>query len=229
MDRSRDRDFETGFETEAQCRDGSAEGGDRMAETNENPAAIRDMVRKRFAGIARDPESESRFPVGRESALALGYAADELDAFPADCVARFAGVGCPLSLGPIPEGSTVLDVGAGSGLDALLAGRRVGPSGHVFGIDMTTEMVDAASGCGARLPMTHVEFQHGSAEDIPFGSCTVDVVLSNGVINLCPDKSRVLEEIHRVLRPGGSLYLADMFVEEGVDQETVEAVGTWSD
>jgi len=196
---------------------------------NENPEDIPHMVRDRFARIALDPESESRFPVGRASAHALGYPAEELDSLPPQCVARFAGVGCLISLGAIPEGSTIVDVGSGSGLDAFLAGQRVGPFGQVVGIDMTEEMVRVARAYRAGMGMAQVEFRRGSAEKLPFESSTVDVVLSNGVINLCPDKRRVLSEIHRVLRFGGSLYLADMFLEEGVDQEVLEKVGTWSD
>ena len=111
---------------------------------SETPESIRDQVRERFAGIARDPATESLFPVGADSAKKLGYPSEQIDALPEDCTARFAGVGCPLSLGPVSEGATVLDVGAGSGLDSFLAASAVGRNGRVVGIDMTREMVELA-------------------------------------------------------------------------------------
>lgn len=200
-----------------------------ILDMHDDPDDIHSMVRRRFARIALDPASESRFPIGRESALALGYSAETLDAVADSCVARFAGVGNPLALGPVSPGATVLDVGAGSGLDALVAGIQVGPTGRVFGIDMTAEMVAAARSYRESSGVSNVEFRLGSSEDLPFASDSVDVVLSNGVINLCPDKERTLGEIHRVLRPGGGLYLADMFLDAEVSQATVQKVGSWSD
>ena len=183
---------------------------------------IRGQVRSRFEAIARDPASERRFAMGRSSALALGYSAADLDALPAAAVDRFAGVGCPLALGPIPKRARVLDLGAGSGVDALLAARR---GARVTGIDMTPDMLRAA----ARAAQGAATFVRALAEDLPFGDRSFDAAVSNGVLNLCPDKPRALTELARVLKPGAPLYAADILLEDGVDEGTVKRLGAWSD
>ncbi len=190
---------------------------------------IQQMTRARFGRIAEDPSSERKFPVGPESAKGLGYNSAEIDALPCGVTESFAGVGCTICLGPINDGETVLDLGSGAGLDTFLAARRVGPKGRVIGIDMTPEMVCKAEGNRRELGMENVEFRQGSIEQLSVEGNSVDLVLSNGVINLCPDKERVVSEIYRVLRPGGRLYVADITLEDGVDQATVERLGTWSD
>ncbi|MFQ5956673.1 MAG: methyltransferase domain-containing protein [Candidatus Brocadiales bacterium] len=199
-----------------------------MEETHA-PEEIQQMTRARFGRIAKDPSSERKFPVGPESARSLGYNPAEIDALPGSVTESFAGVGCTIALGPINKGEMVLDLGSGAGLDTILAARRVGPKGRVIGIDMTPEMVRKAEGNRRQLEMENVEFRQGSAEQLPLGDASVDLVLSNGVINLCPDKERVVSEIYRVLRPGGRLYVADITLEDGVDQATVKKLGTWSD
>ncbi len=183
---------------------------------------IRAQVRARFGAVARDPKAERRFAMGRPSALALGYAAEELDALPPAAVERFAGVGCPLALGPIAARARVLDVGAGSGVDALLAGRR---GARVAAIDMTADMLRVA----ARAAVDDVRFVRALAEGLPFPEGTFDAALSNGVLNLCPDKPRALAELARVLKPGAPLLAADILLEEGVDEGTVKRLGAWSD
>lgn len=196
-----------------------------MTETAED---IHTSVRERFGRLARDPASETRLPIGAASARRLGYDPREIDALPAACTARFAGVGCPLALGPVPAGGTVLDLGSGSGVDAFLAARRVGPRGKVVGLDVTPEMVEVAAAFATELGLGQVRFHLGSAESLPLAAASVDVAISNGVVNLCPDKDQVVAELYRVLRPGGRLYVADVTLEEGVDQATVEKFGTWS-
>ncbi len=193
------------------------------------PEEIRQTTRARFSRIAQDPSSEKRFPIGPESAKRLGYDPAEIDALPCGVTESFAGVGCTICLGPINEGETVLDLGCGAGLDTFLAARRVGPKGRVIGVDMTPEMVRKAEGNRRELGIENVEFRQDSAEQLSVEGDSVDLVLSNGVINLCPDKERVISEIYRVLRPGGRLYVADITLEDGVDQATVERLGTWSD
>ncbi len=192
-------------------------------------ATIRSQVRQRFATLAIDPASEERFEIGRSSALKLGYETTVLDTLPVEAVERFAGVGNPLSLGRPAEGMTVLDLGSGAGMDAMIAAQAVGPGGKVIGIDMTDEMIararQAADACG----LLNVEIEKGMAHCLDVGDESVDVVISNGVINLCPDKEQVLAELHRVLKPGGRLQVADMSLVDGVNPELLERVGDWSD
>lgn len=187
------------------------------------------LVRQRFAMLASDPDSEKRFEIGRASALKLGYEASALDALPEAVVSRFAGVGNPLSLRPLADGMTVLDLGCGAGVDTMIAARAVGPGGNVIGIDMTDEMVETASRACDDLGLANVTIRKGMADHLDVDDATVDVVISNGVINLCPDKQQVLCELHRVVKPGGRLQVADMSLVEGVDPELLERVGEWSD
>lgn len=204
-------------------------GREKTMEKTHTPEDVQQMTRARFGRIARDPSSEKRFPVGPESAKALGYNPTEVDALPNPVTESFAGVGCTMCLGPVHEGEVVLDLGCGAGLDTILAGRRVGPGGRVVGVDMTLEMVHKARVNRCRLGMENIEFWQCLVEQLPLKDASVDLVLSNGVINLCPDKGCVVREIYRVLRPGGRLYVADITLEDGVDQATVEELGTWSD
>jgi SAM-dependent methyltransferase len=191
--------------------------------------AIRVQVRERFAALAISPSKEKRFEIGRASALKLGYDPAALAALPPAAVDRFAGVGNPLLLAPLTAGMTVLDLGCGSGVDTLLAAQRVGPRGKVIGVDMTEPMVTAAQPACAACGAANVETRLCTAQQLGIGDESVDVVISNGVINLCPDKEQVLREIHRVLRPGGRLQVADMSLVDGVNPELLERVGQWSD
>jgi SAM-dependent methyltransferase len=190
--------------------------------------AIRAQVRRRFAAVATDPASEQKFEIGRDSALKLGYDAALLDALPTAAVKAFAGVGHPLSLGSLAAGMTVLDIGCGAGLDVIIAAEQVGLRGKVVGIDMTDEMVATAHEACATRGLKNVEFMTGLAERLGLHDESVDVVISNGVINLCPDKGRVLGEVYRVLKAGGRLQAADMSLVEGVNPELLECVGEWS-
>ena len=195
----------------------------------QNQDEIQESVRQRFSRVACDPRKEKKFPVGAASAKALGYSIAEIDALPAQASESFAGVGNPLSLGAIHQGQSVLDVGCGAGLDSLLAARRVGPSGKVIGVDYTPEMIDKARRNAALVGIENVEFIQADATALPLDGDSVDVVLTNGVFNLCTDKPRMLAEIHRVLRPGGRLQMADILLEEHVSPETVARKGDWSD
>lgn len=190
---------------------------------------IREQVRQRYATIAVSPEKERKFPVGPESAKSLGYGADEIDALPASVTESFSGVGNPLSLGEPHAGETVLDLGCGSGLDSILAARQIGPTGKVIGVDMTPEMVDKARGNASVLGITNADFRHAQIETLPVEDGSVDTAISNGVLNLCPDKPTVLAEVFRVLRPGGRFQMADILLHDDVTPEEVARAGTWSD
>jgi SAM-dependent methyltransferase len=197
-----------------------------MPETTED---IRAMVRERFRRMALTPEQEKRFPAGPESAKRLGYNPREIDALPRSVTESFCGVGNPLGLGEVHPGETVLDLGCGAGLDSLLAARRVGAAGKVIGVDMTEAMLAKARQNAASAGMTNVAFLHGNLENLPLENESVDVAISNGVFNLCPDKPRSLAETYRVLKPGGRLLMADILLEDDVSAEEAARLGTWSD
>jgi arsenite methyltransferase len=196
---------------------------------SEAPEDVRTMVRARFAGIANSPTQERRFPVGPESAKALGYDPTEIDQLPCSLTESFAGVGNPLALGQLQPGETVLDIGCGAGLDTILAARRIGPMGKAIGVDMTGEMVQKARRNARTLGLRNAEFVHAEIELLPMDDNSIDVAVSNGVFNLCPDKPKALAETYRVLRPGGRLLMADILLEEHVTPAQVARLGTWSD
>src|SRR5262249_18898287 len=149
------------------------------------------------------PQEEKQFPVGPASAKRLGYDAAEIDSMPASVTESFAGVGNPFALGEVRDSQTVLDLGCGAGFDSILAARRVSPSGRVVGVDFAAEMIEKARRNAGAVGITNVEFRQGEADALPVENETVDVVISNGVFNLCLDKPKVLTEAFRVLRPGG--------------------------
>jgi arsenite methyltransferase len=196
---------------------------------NESPDQIRAEIKDRFVRLALDPQREQRFPVGPASAKRLGYDASEIDSLPAPATESFAGVGNLLALGKRRSGEMILDLGCGAGLDSLLAARRVGPTGKVIGVDFAAEMVEKARRNAALVGIMNAEFRQGEAEVLPLSDASVDVVISNGVFNLCLDKPRVLAEVFRVLKPGGQLQMADILLEDGVTPTEVARRGTWSD
>lgn len=189
---------------------------------------IADKVRERFSRIATAPAREKR-AIGPGVAKDLGYDPAFIDQLPAAVTESFAGVGNPLSLGPVPPGETVLDLGSGAGLDSILAARLVGPSGRVIGVDMTVAMVEKARCNVQALGMTNLEFHLAQIEALPLPSATVDVAICNGLFNLCPDKPKALAEVYRVLKPGGRLLMADILLEDHVTPEEVARKGAWSD
>ena len=193
------------------------------------PNNIRAEVVERFTRIAHAPQQEEKFPVGPASAKTLGYDADVIDQLPPSVTESFTGVGNPLALRKLMAGEAVLDVGCGAGLDSILAARAVGPSGKVIGVDMIKAMVDKAKTNAKMAGVANVEFIQASIEDLPLDHRSMDTVISNGVLNLCPDKPKVLGEISRVLRTGGHLQMADILLEDGVSPEEVARKGAWSD
>jgi SAM-dependent methyltransferase len=174
---------------------------------------ILDAVRRMYTDVAKKPGHVFHFPTGRPACVFVGYPAAQLDVLPSAAVESFAGVGYPFAAAVIREGDTVLDIGSGSGTDTLIASRMVGRRGRVIGLDMTPAMHDKLRVNAAQAGIENVDVLLGSAEDIPLPDASVDVVTTNGVLNLVPDKARTAREIGRVLRPGGRLQLADIVVD----------------
>jgi len=166
------------------------------------------QVKALYRQVAQQPSAEFHFPLGRPLAERLGYPAALLDAVPAEALASFAGVGYALDLAGLAPGVRVLDLGSGSGTDSFAAAHLVGPTGQVTGIDMTD--AQRAKADRLRTGAAHIRFVDGRLEDLPFDDASFDVVISNGVVNLCPDKARVFAEAARVLAPGGRLAIADI-------------------
>ena len=190
---------------------------------------IKAEIKRRFVKLALSPHEEKKFPVGPASAKRLGYHASEIDDLPESVTESFAGVGNPLVLGEVRAGQTVLDLGCGAGLDSILTARRVGLSGKVIGIDFAAEMVEKAKRNAAAAGVKNAEFRRGEADALPLEDSSVDVVISNGVFNLCLDKPKVLGEAFRVLLPSGRIQMADILLEDEVTPEEVAQKGTWSD
>jgi len=189
---------------------------------------LRSEISKEYAEVANNPNKGFHFHTGRLLAQALGYAEDLIDSVPSSALESFAGTGNPFSLGDIEAGERVVDVGSGSGFDSLIAGHLVGPTGEVIGVDMTPEMLGKARAAATEAGFSQVEFRKGLAEALPVPDGWADVVISNGVINLCPDKSAVFSEMYRVLKPGGRLQLGDILVQKAVPQEAKENVDLWT-
>lgn len=197
-----------------------------MSQTSDD---LRTAVKERFAAVAAAPDREEKFPVGPVSAKKLGYNSHEINALPSAVTESFCSVGNPLALGELRPGRTVLDLGSGAGMDSLLAARRVGPTGRVVGVDLCPEMVAKARRNADAMGLRNVEFVEAGIESLPLGDGSVEVALSNGVFNLCPDKPKVLAEAFRVLRPGGRLQMADILLHDDVTPEEVTCLGEWSD
>jgi SAM-dependent methyltransferase len=193
------------------------------------PDDIKAEIVERFTRIARKPQDEHNFPVGPNSAKALGYESSVIDELAASITESFSGVGNPLGLGMLRHGEAVLDVGCGAGLDSILAARAVEPTGKVVGVDITKPMIEKAKKNAQKAEVTNVRFVQSAVENLPLENESVDVAISNGVLNLCPDKAKVLREIFRVLRGGGRLQMADILLEENVLPEEVARKGAWSD
>ena len=190
-----------------------------------DPDALREQVRGKYRDVAVHPGAGFHFHTGRGLARRLGY---EAGALPDRAVESFAGVGNPFSLRRLAPGEKVLDVGSGAGFDSFIAAGQVGPGGYVVGVDMTPEMLAKSRQTAEALGLAHVEFRHGLAEALPVGDGWADVVISNGVINLCADKQAVFAEILRVLRPGGWLQFADIANGRPVPAGALRDIDLWT-
>ena len=184
-------------------------------------------IKKTYASVSQEPEKDFVFPTGRPWAEDLGYP-EELATVPETAVESFAGVANPFSLGRLAAGERVLDLGCGAGTDSLVAAQMVGAAGRVTGIDMTVEMLAKARAAAAEMAVTNVEFVEAEAEHLPFPDESFDVLISNGVIDLIPDKDAVFVEIYRVLRPGGRMQVADVTIQNPVSEEGRRNIDLWT-
>jgi arsenite methyltransferase len=188
---------------------------------------LKSEIKKTYAAVSDEPEKDFIFPTGRGWAEDLGYP-PELANVPEHAVESFAGVANPFSLGRLEPGERVLDLGSGAGTDSLVAAQMVGEGGHVTGIDMTAAMLAKARIAAAQMGMTNVEFVEGEAESLPFPDESFDVVISNGVIDLIPDKDAVFSELNRVLVPGGRMQIADVTIQNPVSAEGRRNIDLWT-
>jgi SAM-dependent methyltransferase len=189
---------------------------------------LRKAIQKEYAEVAHHPDKGFHFHTGRHLAGLLEYKEGWLQGVPEESLASFAGVGKPFTYGALQPGERVVDIGSGAGLDSLIAGKMVGPTGHVIGIDMTVAMLEKARHGAAAMGAAHVEFRQGYMEALPVQDGWADVVISNGVINLSPDKAAVWSDVYRVLRPGGRIQIADIVVGKPVPEAAKEDISLWT-
>jgi SAM-dependent methyltransferase len=191
-------------------------------------AALREEVKKKYRDVAIKPHEGYHFHTGRPLAARLGYDTIAVDAMPDEAVESFAGVANPFSLRQLSSGERVVDLGSGAGFDCFIAAGKVGPTGHVVGVDMTEEMLAKSRVTAKAMGLENVEFREGILEKLPVDDEWADVVISNGVINLCADKQQVFSEIQRVLKPGGHLQFADIANGKPVPASAVANIDLWT-
>ena len=188
----------------------------------------RQAILEEYTAVARDPGRGYHFHTGRPLASMLGYHDDWLEGLPEGSIASFAGTGNPIRLGHLQPGERVVDVGSGAGIDSLIAAKMVGPDGQVIGVDMTRAMLEMARKGASEAGAGHVEFREGLAESLPAPSGWADVVISNGVLNLLPDKLAALREMARVLKPSGRLQIGDILVQQAVAEDAKQQIDLWT-
>lgn len=191
-----------------------------------NKEELRTKVKEMYRQVAENPQKESHFEMGRSLAEKLGYPPQDLDKVPSESIDSFAGVGYYFDLAEIKEGESVLDLGSGSGMDSFLASLKVGSRGKVVGIDMTVEQLEKARKLGVEF--LNVSFRIGYIEELPFEDESFDVVISNGVINLCAEKEKVFKEIGRVLKAGGRMAISDIVTEKELSESIVCDATLWA-
>jgi len=193
-----------------------------------DPETLREQVKEKYREVAVNPRGSFHFHTGRPAAARLGYDERLTASFPDSAIELFAGVANPFSLRSLSAGERVVDLGSGGGFDCFVAAMQVGPKGHVVGVDMTREMLVKARRVAAEMGLSYVEFREGLIEELPVEDGWADVVISNGVINLCADKKRIFSEIQRVLRPGGRIQFADIANGKPVPEEAIRNVDLWT-
>ena len=199
-----------------------------LGESPVDAITLREEVKQKYREVAIDPSGDYHFHTGRPLAKRLGYDVSLVDPMPDAAVESFAGVGNPFSLRTLVKGERVVDIGSGSGFDCFIAATQVGSEGRVVGIDMTQEMLDKSTKTAKSMELDNVEFRDGLIEEMPVEDGWADVVISNGVINLCSDKKRVFGEIGRVLRPGGYLQFADIANGAPVPESALSNIDLWT-
>jgi arsenite methyltransferase len=200
----------------------------RATEAPVDVDVLREEIRKTYTDVSTDADQDFIFPTGRAWAEELGYPQPELSRIPEATVESFAGVANHWLLGRIDPGSVVLDLGCGAGTDLLIAAQMTGPEGRVVGVDMTPSMLERAGTSAREMGLVNVELHESLIETLPLADGSVDVVISNGVIDLVPDKDAVFDEIDRVLRPGGRLQLADVVIHTEVSEDARARIDLWT-
>lgn len=190
--------------------------------------SLREAIREEYAEVASDPHKGFHFHTGRPLARMLEYADEWLEGIPEPSIESFAGTGNPFSLGELRPGERVVDLGSGAGIDSLIAAKKVGPEGCVIGVDMTPAMLEKARLAARQAGLANVEFREGYAEALPVDDGWADVVISNGVLNLVPDKAVALREIGRVLGPDGRLQIGDILVQKAVPESAKRKIDLWT-
>ncbi len=193
---------------------------------NVDRKVLREAIQEEYEVVACEPERGFHFHTGRPLAEILDYQAEWLDGLPEGSIESFAGTGNPFSLGVLAPGERVVDIGCGAGIDSLIAAGMVGPEGAVIGIDMTPSMLEKAQAGAGNLE--HVEFLLGFGEELPVPDAWADVVISNGVVNLMPDKHEAFTEMVRVLKPGGRIQIGDILVDRPVPENAKEKIELWT-
>ena len=193
-----------------------------------DPVALREEVKSKYRDVARNPNGEHHFHTGRPLARRLGYDSSLVDSMPEAAIESFAGVANPFSLRVLDLGEKVVDAGSGGGFDCFVAAHQVGPQGKVVGIDMLPEMLEKSRATAGLMGLKQVEFREGLLEQIPVQDSWADVVISNGVINLCADKKQAFSELWRVLRPGGSLQFGDIANGKPVPADALRDIDLWT-
>lgn len=198
--------------------------------SNENAAVriLRDEISREYTDVAFEPDRGYHFNTGRAALAMNGYEQEWIDGIPESAISSFSGMGNPLSMGMPIDGEYVVDIGSGAGVDSIIAARATGPAGHVIGVDMTQAMLDKANRAKAEVGLDQLEFRIGYSESIPISDGWADLVISNGVVNLSPDKGRVFKEIFRVLRPGGRIQIADITVEKEIPEGAKHDIDLWT-
>ena len=195
--------------------------------TTEDLEKIEAGIRKKYLKVAKNPEGQFKYPTGKKGLKALHYDKTLIDKLPDAVAATYCGVGNPFSLGKINTGEQVLDIGCGAGVDTILASMMTGPTGNVVGVDIVPEMLQKAEKNLMMTDLKNVSFKKTSGEKLPYPVDTFDAVISNGVINLIPDKEAALTEIIRVLKPGGRLMMADQVDSGNVQKDIKARLANW--